>query len=90
MCLLSNTARLNGRRSNENGRTDSTSPNIEMGKARESAGPPANAAARTREYLTPDEVERMITAARRAGGRWQNGTLCRSSSLTGVGSARPS
>jgi integrase len=28
-----------------------------------------NQASRTREYLTPDEVERMITAARRAGGR---------------------
>ena len=28
-----------------------------------------NQASRTREYLTPDEVERMITAARHAGGR---------------------
>lgn len=28
-----------------------------------------NQASRTREYLTPDEVERMITAARQAGGR---------------------
>jgi type 1 fimbriae regulatory protein FimB/type 1 fimbriae regulatory protein FimE len=28
-----------------------------------------NQASRTREYLTPDEVERMITAARRADGR---------------------
>src|SRR5437879_4638637 len=28
-----------------------------------------NQASRTREYLTPDEVERMIVAARRAGGR---------------------
>jgi type 1 fimbriae regulatory protein FimB/type 1 fimbriae regulatory protein FimE len=28
-----------------------------------------NQASRTREYLTPDEVERMITAARDAGGR---------------------
>jgi integrase len=28
-----------------------------------------NQATRTREYLTPDEVERMITAARRASGR---------------------
>ena len=28
-----------------------------------------NQASRTREYLTPDEVERMITAARRGGGR---------------------
>jgi hypothetical protein len=27
-----------------------------------------NQASRTREYLTPDEVNRMITAARRAGG----------------------
>ena len=29
----------------------------------------ANRASRTREHLTPDEVERMIVAARRAGGR---------------------
>jgi len=28
-----------------------------------------NQASRTREYLTPDEVERMIVAARHAGGR---------------------
>jgi integrase len=28
-----------------------------------------NQASRTREYLTPDEVERVIVAARRAGGR---------------------
>ena len=28
-----------------------------------------NQASRTREYLTPNEVERMTTAARRAGGR---------------------
>ena len=28
-----------------------------------------NQASRTREYLTPDEVERMVAAARRAGGR---------------------
>jgi type 1 fimbriae regulatory protein FimB/type 1 fimbriae regulatory protein FimE len=28
-----------------------------------------NQASRTREYLTPDEVERMITAARHVGGR---------------------
>lgn len=28
-----------------------------------------NQASRTREYLTPDEVERMITAARQTGGR---------------------
>jgi integrase len=28
-----------------------------------------NDASRTREYLTPDEVESMITAARQAGGR---------------------
>jgi hypothetical protein len=28
-----------------------------------------NDASRSREYLTPDEVERMIAAARRAGGR---------------------
>jgi integrase len=28
-----------------------------------------NQATRTREYLTPDEVERMMTARRRAGGR---------------------
>jgi integrase len=28
-----------------------------------------NQASRTREYLTPDEVERMVVAARRAGGR---------------------
>lgn len=28
-----------------------------------------NSASRTREHLTPDEVERLITAARRAGGR---------------------
>jgi type 1 fimbriae regulatory protein FimE len=28
-----------------------------------------NQASRTREYLTPDEVERMIVAARRASGR---------------------
>src|SRR5260370_8293033 len=28
-----------------------------------------NQASRTREYLTPEEVERMIVAARRAGGR---------------------
>ena len=28
-----------------------------------------NQASRTREYLTPDEVERMMTAARRVGGR---------------------
>jgi type 1 fimbriae regulatory protein FimB/type 1 fimbriae regulatory protein FimE len=28
-----------------------------------------NQASRTREYLTPDEVERMIAAARRGGGR---------------------
>jgi integrase len=28
-----------------------------------------NKASRTREFLTPDEVERMIGAARRAGGR---------------------
>jgi integrase len=28
-----------------------------------------NQASRTREYLTPGEVERMVTAARRAGGR---------------------
>jgi len=34
--------------------------------------PPArqrNDASWTREYLTPDEVDRMVTAARRAGGR---------------------
>jgi integrase len=28
-----------------------------------------NQASRTREYLTPDEVKRMVVAARRAGGR---------------------
>jgi type 1 fimbriae regulatory protein FimB/type 1 fimbriae regulatory protein FimE len=28
-----------------------------------------NQASRTREYLTPDEVERMMTSARRAAGR---------------------
>src|ERR1700749_1162397 len=28
-----------------------------------------NQASRTREYLTPGEVERMVVAARRAGGR---------------------
>jgi integrase len=28
-----------------------------------------NQASRTREYLTPDEVERMVTAARHVGGR---------------------
>lgn len=28
-----------------------------------------NQTSRTREYLTPDEVERMVTAARQAGGR---------------------
>jgi len=28
-----------------------------------------NQASRTREYLTPSEVERMILAARHAGGR---------------------
>jgi hypothetical protein len=34
--------------------------------------PPArqpNQTSRTREYLTPDEVEWMVTAARQAGGR---------------------
>jgi type 1 fimbriae regulatory protein FimB/type 1 fimbriae regulatory protein FimE len=58
------------RRSKANGRSDSTSPNIELGKARES--PPVrqpNQTSRTREYLTPDEVERMITAAHQANGR---------------------
>lgn len=31
-----------------------------------------NQASRTREYLTPDEVERLIAAARHAGGRLAN------------------
>jgi len=41
-----------------------------LGKARE--WPPTrqpNQTSRSREYLTPDAVERMITAARQAGGR---------------------
>jgi len=38
-----------------------------------------NRASRTREHLTPDEVERMVVAARRADGRlaeWGTGTAC--------------
>jgi integrase len=62
-------ARLDLRRSNENGYSDSTSPNIEMAK-RDNQPPihQPNGASRTREYLTPDEVERMITAARHTDG----------------------
>jgi integrase len=40
--------------------------------AKRSKSPPPrhlNSASRTREHLTPDEVERMIAAARQAGGR---------------------
>jgi type 1 fimbriae regulatory protein FimB/type 1 fimbriae regulatory protein FimE len=46
---------------------------IQFPKASKTCNPPPtrqpNQASRTREYLTPDEVERMITAARGAGGR---------------------
>ena len=45
-------------------------PNIEIGKPNNQ--PPVrklNQASRSREYLTPDEVEGMITAARRGRGR---------------------
>jgi integrase len=41
-------------------------------RAKRETQPPVrqrNQASRTREYLTPDEVDRMITTARRAGGR---------------------
>ncbi len=40
--------------------------------AKPRSGPPIrqrNQASRAREYLTPDEVERLVTAARQAGGR---------------------
>ncbi len=45
---------------------------ISLAQVSKSAKPPVrrrNAETRSREYLTPGEVERMIIAARRAGGR---------------------
>jgi hypothetical protein len=45
-------------------------PNIIFGKRPKSPPPrQLNSASRTREHLTPDEVERMIAAARQAGRR---------------------
>ena len=61
---------VNSRRSKANGRSCSVPQTPKWAKRRNL--PPIrqpNQARRTREHLTPDEVQRMMTAARRAGGR---------------------
>ena len=66
---MGNAIRANHRRSIENRRCNQLPQTSKW--AKRSNTPPvrqANQASRTREYLTPGEVERMI-AARRGGGR---------------------
>jgi hypothetical protein len=71
MAVLGKAARSNRRRSKANGRGHPNSPTIILGK-RENQLPARqrNDTTRSREYLTPNELERMITAAaRQAGGQ---------------------
>jgi integrase len=57
-------------RNEDNGRSYRLVPSIIFGKARECASyPPVEQTSLSRKYLTPDTVERMIIAARQAGGR---------------------
>jgi integrase len=54
------------------GQSYRVTPNVIVGKTPEIASPPLASLTRPaehREHLTPDEVERMIAAARQAGGR---------------------
>ena len=70
MIVLGNVVLPNFRRSKENGRRHSPSPNIEMGKAAKPTAYTATQSGQPHARVSdPDEVERMMVAARHAGGR---------------------